>query len=126
MNTKFKKILGWFLLIAGLVIIFWPLYFSYNIFMSKASAPEIFKEEEKVEEEISEKGEAGPISQEELQEEMRKAVEEQIKEMIPAEFLTKLLNLMSWSIFAGILIFGGSKISGIGLRLIKRDMGNNN
>jgi len=46
---------------------------------------------------------------------MKKIIEEQIKEIVPPGFL----NLISWSIFAGILIFGGSGIAGIGVRLIK-------
>jgi hypothetical protein len=33
--------------------------------------------------------------------------------------LPKLLNLLSWSIFAGILIFAGAQIAGLGIKLIK-------
>lgn len=115
---KFKKILGWVLLLAGLVIIFTSLYFSYRFFTSEAKAPEIFKLEQKTES-LSEQSKTIPTSPEALQKEMQKMIEQQLKEIIPPEFLSKLLNLISWSIFAGILIFGGSRISGIGIRLIK-------
>jgi hypothetical protein len=60
-----------------------------------------------------------PISNEALQEEMQKIVESQIKELIPPEMVSSILNLMSWSIFAGILVLSGGKIAAIGVNLIK-------
>lgn len=116
-----KKITGWALLIAGLIIIFWVLYSSFKIFTAKTIAPEIFRVTEKKEQLLSEERKTTPFSPEELQDEMKKIIEEQMKEIVPSEFLTKLLNLLSWSIFTGIFIFGGSKISGIGIRLIRKD-----
>ncbi len=105
------KIFGWILLLAGLAIIVYPLYSSYSIFTAQKPAPEIF---EIVEEESPQQGEG----------QMEEMIEEQLKgvigKMLPADSIPKLLNLMSWSIFAGILIFGGSKISGLGIRLIRK------
>jgi len=57
--------------------------------------------------------------QRDIQEDMKKMVEEQIKDMIPAEFLSKLFNLISWSILAGLLILGGSRLAGLGIKLIR-------
>ncbi len=116
-----KKIIGWVLLILGLLIIFWGLYSSYNIFTAKTKAPEIFKTEVQ---DISpktttQKDKTKPLTPAALQEEMKKNIDEQIKEIIPSSFIPQLLNLISWSIFVGILIFGGGKLSGIGIRLIK-------
>ena len=52
-----EKIFGWGLLIAGLIIIGWTLYSSYNIFAGKTIAPEIFKVEiEEIPAQVSEKG----------------------------------------------------------------------
>jgi len=113
---KFKKLLGWALLIAGLAIVFTPLYFSYSFFTQKTEPPEIFKTEE------NQELPAPSGSSEDFQEEMKKMIEEQFQNMIPAEFTAKLFNLISWSIFAGLLIFGGSRISGIGIKLIRREM----
>ena len=112
---KFRKTIGWVLLISGLAIIFWTLYSSYSIFTAKTLVPEIFKIEEK---------EKIPQAQEndtnlEPQEEVRKIIEEQIKETIPPLFLSKILNLITWAMFAGILILGGGKVSSIGIKLIK-------
>jgi hypothetical protein len=113
-----KKIIGWALLIAGLLLIFWTLYSTYSIFTAKKEAPEVFKIEKEEQTTLPEKKKE-TASEEEIRGEMKEMIEEQIKEIVPSEILSKLLNLMSWSILAGILIFGGSRISGIGIRLIK-------
>lgn len=116
---KLEKILGWSLLIIGIVIIFASLYFSFNIFTNKNQAPEIFKTEEDLspkETDVS----FPPV--EDLEKKMEKLVEQQIKNMIPSEFVEKLLNLMSWSIFASILIFAGSRVSGLGIKLMRRGL----
>lgn len=110
---SFNKILGYLLLFVGLAIIFWTLYNSYNIFTAKITAPEIF--------EIPEI-ENAPLSKtksKDLQVQMEEVIKEQFKELLPPGMLPELLNLISWSIIAGILVFGGSSISTIGIKLIK-------
>ena len=127
---KPKKIAGWALFVLGLLIIFWGLYSSYNIFTAKKEVPKIFKiektaeKEEEKNEEKEEKAESPETlspeqAQERAQEEMKEIMEEEIKSIIPSEFISKILNLMSWAVFAGILIFGGGRVSTIGIRLIK-------
>ena len=115
---KLKKITGWCLLLAGLLIIFYSLYFSYKIFTGKSEAPVIFKPKElefpKIEKSFK-------IDSHQLEKEIESIIKQQIKELIPAEFLSTLLNLISWSIFSGILIFGGSRISLIGVKLITKE-----
>jgi len=110
-----RKIFGWVLLIAGLLIIFWSLYSSFNIFTGKTPAPEIFKIEEKKEVLLPQKGEV-----QDLQAQLEKMIGEQLKEMLPIDFLPKLFNLIVWSILAGILIFGGAQIASLGIKLIKK------
>ncbi len=112
---SFNKILGYIFLFVGLVIIFWTLYNSYNIFTAKITAPEVF--------EVSE---TEPLSSQksktqDLQGQVEEVVKEQFKEILPPDLLPNLLNLISWSIIAGILIFGGSKVSNIGIKLIKKN-----
>ncbi len=118
MSTKLQNLIGWILLSAGLVVIFWVVYSSYNIFTAKTSAPEIFK----VEKEIQTSGGAGktPATQAELQKEMEKMISEQLKGLLPVDALPKLLNLISWSVFAGILILAGAQTSGLGIKMIKK------
>jgi len=113
------KIFGWVLLLAGILIIIWTLYFSYNIFTGKASVPEIFK----IIDYNPPTTLTPPLSVEEMagtQAQMEKMIGEQLKEILPTEFLPKLFNLIAWSIFAGILIFGGAQISNLGIKLIKK------
>lgn len=123
------KIFGWVLIFAGLIIIIWPLYFSYNIFQGKFETPDIFRIEEKevaITSIVPEKELA--IIPNELQEEFQKEMEkivgkqlgEQFKELLPVDVLPKLLNLIAWSIIAGILIFGGFQISNLGIKLAKK------
>ena len=112
------KIFGWGLLVAGLIIIGWTLYSSYNIFIGKADMPEIFE----IEEATGTTTQAGktPTSPTEVQQEMEKMIGEQLKGLLPTDVLPKILNLTVWSMLAFILIFGGSQISGLGIKLIKK------
>ena len=107
------KILGWVLLLAGVLIIFWTLYSSYNIFTGGVVIPEIFEMGD---------GEALPQKEEveDLQAQMEKIIGEQLKELIPADTIPKMLNLGIWAMLAGILIFGGAQISNLGIKLIKK------
>lgn len=107
-----NKIFGWLLLIIGVGIIIWILFFTYNIFNAKTSAPEIFKTEESLELETT----IDLDIEEEL--EVEKILEEQLNQILPTDSIINLLNLISWSILAGIMIFGGGKISFIGIKLI--------
>jgi len=110
--SAIKKIFGLVLLFVGLAVIFYSLYSSYNIFTAKAEAPEIFTVEEKEEVEVP--------GADDIQAQMQQMISEQLKGMLPAGSIPQLLNLITWSIFAGILIFGGAQISSLGIKLIKK------
>ena len=107
-----NKIIGWLLLFLGVAIIFYSLYSSFNIFTAKTAVPEFF---------------SLPLSQEiereiksgDLQAQAEEMIRGQLKEMIPVDFLPRLFNLISWSLLAGILIFGGSQIANLGVKLVK-------
>lgn len=117
---KLENLSGWVLLLVGLVIILWGLYSAYNVFTGKTVAPEIFKiPEEGPKVSLPAQGKI-PLSQVEPQKEMEKMVGEQLKGLIPSETFSKLLNLISWSLFLGILIFAGGQIAGLGIKLIKK------
>ena len=113
------KIFGWGLLVAGLIIIGWTLYSSYNIFTGKAVLPGIFEIEEETTGTTTQAGKT-PTSPTEVQQEMEKMIGEQLKGLLPTDVLPKILNLSVWSMLAFILIFGGSQISGLGIKLIKK------
>ena len=118
------KIFGWVLIFAGLAIIIWPLYFSYNIFQGKSKTPDIFGIEEKVAITSVASNKKVPvipsISQEDFQKEMEGMIGDQFKELLPIGALPKLLNLVAWSIIAGLFILGGFQISNLGVKLTKK------
>ena len=114
----YKSIFGWVLLFAGLFVIGWGIYSSYNIFTVKTPVPEIFSLPAENNEKINRY--SGNLSPEEqAQEAMNEQMEKQLSKLLPEDSLPKLLNLIAWSIFAGILVFAGGQISGIGIKLMK-------
>lgn len=113
-----KKVGGSILLILGLLIIFWVLYSSYNIFTAKTEVPEIFSTSAHPKADYDESAEAFGEG-EKITEMMGEMMGEQLKGLLPSDFLPKLFNLIAWSIFAGLTIFGGTQISGLGIKLIK-------
>jgi len=113
---KLPRAVGWLLLVAGLAIIFYTLFSSYNIFTAKSSAPLIFVPAEKESSVKKGKTTASALQPEAL---LGEKMAEELKAMLPADVLPKMLNLVSWSIFASLLIFGGTQISGLGIKLIK-------
>ena len=114
MLKTFQKIFGWALLFVGLAIISWTLYSSYKIFYKDQPLPEIFRAQEK-EAAVSVSKQGGLQAQ--LQENIKRAMTEQMKGIIPVGSLEKLLNMIAWSVFAGILIFGGGQISSLGIKM---------
>jgi hypothetical protein len=115
---NFTKILGWVLLLAGVLIIVWTLYSSYNIFTAKAAIPEIFSSSaESYGGSAVASGEGGEMG---MQAQMEKMIGEQLQGLIPADTIPKMLNLAVWAMLAGILIFGGAQISNLGIKLIKK------
>ena len=111
------KIFGWVLLVVGLILIGWTLYSTYNIFTGKVATPEIFKLPEAAKAPVAEEKITGI---QDIQAQIEKMIGEQLKGIIPVETLPKLLNLIVWSILAGLLIFGGAQISSLGIKLIKK------
>ncbi len=109
---NYPKIIGWILLIAGVFLIGWTLLSSYNIFTAKSDLPEFFEMP----------GEKIPINEGEatLEAQMEEMLRGQLEGILPAEAIIKFLNLAVWSMLAFILILGGSQISGLGVKLIKR------
>jgi hypothetical protein len=115
---SFTKLVGWLLLFSGILIISFSLYQSFVIFTGKKEPPEIFKiETTKIKSSLAKK--KAPTSLEEIQAQLQEMIQEQIQNIIPKEAISKSLNLVSFSILSGILIFGGSQISFVGIKLLK-------
>ncbi len=97
------KIIGYILLFLGIVIILGVIYQTYNIFTDKVSAPLIFKVQ-------NQKQNPSDYQQQ--------VIQKQVTNLIPIDTVPKILNLISWSLLAGILIFGGGQIASLGIRMI--------
>ena len=113
---NFTKSVGWFLLFTGIMIILYSLYSSYLIFSNSKSIPEIFKNVS-IGSTSHNKSIPTNLTKEEI---TRLALQKTLDNFFPAGSQSNLLNLIAWSIFAGILILGGSQISALGIKLIKR------
>lgn len=100
---NFDKSFGYFLLIIGLGIIVFSIYHSSNIFLAKSEPPKVFEDQP-----------------ENALENLEVDIQETISKLLPQGSLSKLANLIAWSIFAGIMIFGGGKIGSLGINLISK------
>ncbi len=120
---ELNKILGLVLLIIGLLIIFWGFYSAYSVFKGEAGLPNVFSAQEIEDLEEQDTGlqqpQTGALSPEKLQENMEEMMQEQIGKLLPSGTLMQMLNLIAWSIFIWILIYGGGKIAGLGIKLLK-------
>ena len=121
-----KKIFAWMLLLLSVSLIVWGLWYSFEIFTAKQVVPEVFKAYDKSQETTANNNakEAANLSpqqrfQEQTQEKMQQLVKEQFEKMMPPGFTPKLFNLIAWSIFMGILIFGAGKLGNLGISLLR-------
>ena len=105
--NSINKILGYVLLIIGLLLIVMPIYQTYNIFLGKSLPPDIFKSQE-----LAINQNAGPTD-------LQKQIENTFIKILPVESINKTLDLTAWSLLVVIFIFGGKQISEIGIKLIK-------
>lgn len=107
------RIIGFALLAAGVGIIFFSLASSYLIFTGENQAPEIFLAPQTSRAEDLSFG-----SLQDVQEQLPQLLSEQVQGLLPQDAVPKMLNLAAWSILAGILIFGGAQLAGVGVKLI--------
>lgn len=104
--------IGWITFLLGVSIMIFTIYQSYNIFTGKIEAPEIFEQEVR-------KTQA-PTEITTTQSGIQEMISEQLKGILPVGSIYKLLNLSVWTIFAGIFLFAGTQIAGLGIKLIKK------
>ena len=114
-----KQTIGCILLIFGIFLISFVLFHSYSIFTGKTLPPQIFNTERVFNEEEDEKVEEQKniFGFQEIPD-VEKIINKQFSEVFPTESIDILMNLISWSIFSFIFIFGGSQIAGIGIKII--------
>jgi len=106
--------MGYILILAGLAIIVFAVFQSYNIYTGKSSAPLVFQAPSA--QNVS--SGAGLDIEQQIQNQIDQSVQKQLNQILPPAAITKTFNLVSWSFLAFILIFAGGTISGIGVKLI--------
>ena len=109
-----QKILGTLLIVAGLIIIGFSLFQSWQIFTGKTNAPNLFSGNEQTIEEVVEQDALDP-----LQQQLDSLLNKQLGKLLPADSIPVMLDLGAWSIFASLLFFGGAQVSSIGVKLLK-------
>lgn len=111
-----QKIVGWLVFFSGLALIVFALVSSYDMFTGQTPLPEFFKMPE-AGQAVSKAG--AQTMEAQLQNAIGEQIGTQLKNLFPADFTGKILNLGVWSMLAFILMSGGAKISGLGIKLLK-------
>lgn len=108
-----NKILGYILLFIGLFCVGFALAQSFQIFMGYVTPPMLFKE-------ISDESQdsTGTSSKLAVEMQLEQQILQQMDRAIPPNAVPQMLNLLSWALFAGIFMFGGTQLTGLGLKII--------
>lgn len=119
-----KKIIGWVLVAAGLLVIGQAINLSYQFFTGKAEFPAIFKAPSAAQAVAVPVADQNKVAvsaadaQAQMQQAIGQATAQAVNGMIPLGSMEKLLNAIMWSVFATFLVYSGAKISEIGVKLI--------
>ncbi len=101
------------MLIAGVGLIVWTLFSSYNIFTGQTEAPTAFEiETEEVSVSVEDSETVDEVDFQEL-------MEGQLSDVLPFDDLSGMFGLVVWSMLAFILIFGGSSLATLGIKILK-------
>jgi hypothetical protein len=119
MNISSQKTAGWITVLAGLLFIFLSVYYSWLFFTAKADFPPVFKPEQKTTAaKTALPASSGTMDPAAIQALTQQAMNQAVADAIPADTIAKLLNIASWSMFGFFLVFSGSYVSGIGIKLL--------
>ena len=114
-----KIIVGWVLLAVGLAVIGWTVNTSYRHFTAKADFPPVFNFGENNGTAKSQSPDAANLNVEaQMQLAMSQATQEAVANLLPAQEIAKLLNVIVWSMFAAFMVYAGFKIAEIGIKMI--------
>jgi len=128
MEEIIQEILGWIIILTGVGMMLFVFFSSYDIFTAKKPAPEVFKMEkiQKNNDSLSGKSDlkidknSPQTIQEEAQKQMEAIFQSQLSNIFPQGGVIQLLNLISFFIFVGIVVFIGSSLGGLGIKLVKK------
>ena len=105
-----NKIIGYVLLLAGVLLIVMPLWQTYNIFTGKAMPAQVFMRPVALTVNPNVSGLDIPGQ-----------IQNALIRVIPIDFIDNTLNLTTWLLLMWILIYGGGKIAEIGVKLLNGD-----
>lgn len=112
MEFTVKQFLAWVLIVIGLGIVFWDISSSYYYFTAQKEFPQVFTESGSS---VGTSSSTGTT----IDGQIGNVIKEQIKQLIPENTVTQLLNISSWIIFASFLLWAGGKLIGIGTNFLK-------
>lgn len=112
MEFTVRQFLAWVLIVIGLGIVFWDISSSYYFFTAQKDFPHVFVENTVTQVDNMAVGST-------VQEQVGNVVKEQLKQLVPENTVTQLLNISSWIIFASFLLWAGGKLIGIGNDFLK-------
>jgi hypothetical protein len=111
MEFTVRQFLAWVLIVIGLGIVFWDISSSYYYFTAQKEFPKVFTENTSS---ITNNSTGTTIEGQ-----IGNVIKDQIKQLIPENTVTQLLNISSWMLFASFLLWAGGKLIGIGNDFLK-------
>lgn len=116
-----KNILGWILVLIGLLIIFGDILVTANYFTGKEKFPEIFKEQSFSSSNSDTTKSNGSDMQNQINDAVSNAVRDQLSKTFPSSSVALMLNASLWSIFAFFLLGAGGKLVEVGGKLLVKN-----
>lgn len=113
MEFTIRQFLAWILIIIGLFIVFWDISSSYFYFSAQQEFPKVFIENQTNTTSSASVGTS-------IQDQVGSVIKDQIKQMVPENTVTQLLNITSWIIFASFMLWAGGKLVGMGSDFLKK------
>ncbi len=109
------KYFGMVLIFIGVGVVFFAMFFAVQVFLQEKEPPQIFTPQETL---LSDLMPDMPTEEETNNNEEELLIAENIKieDILP---ISELLNIIAASMFAMILVFGGAKITQLGVSIIR-------
>ena len=102
-----NKIIGYVLLLIGLLLIVLPLWQTYNILTGQGVPAQVFM-----------RPAALTVNNNVSALDIPGQIQNSLIKIIPVDFIDNVLNLITWLLLMFILIYGGGKIAEIGVKLL--------
>jgi hypothetical protein len=116
MEAEIKRILGIILIITGLGIFYWDISTSYSYYTAKEKFPQIFVQPVPS---VTKQSATGSTVQDQMNALVSQQLNDQLKNLLPANAITDTLNASIWSLFAMLLLYATGKAVGMGRDFLK-------